>query len=98
MGSSIGTELARTINLNMTLVRNIVLFIATSIFLVFAACNDPVDDGCYDAGLAQSMRDSVCILTCEGVCACNGRTYCNECDAMKAGYTVAAGDTVPCPQ
>ncbi len=64
----------------------------------YSACNDPVDNSCYDAALAASMADSTCISTCDGVCACNQVTYCNECEAMKAGYMVAFGDTLPCSQ
>lgn len=67
-------------------------------FLGFAACNDPVNDSCYDAALAESMKDTICPATCEGICACNQRTYCNECEAMKAGYSVAVGDSLPCSQ
>ena len=74
-----------------------------SIFIFFAvivvACKqDPRNNACYDPVLAKSMKDSVCVLTCEGVCACNGVTYCNECEAMKAGYRVLPGDTIPCSQ
>ena len=58
---------------------------------------DPRNDDCYDAALAASMKDSICIATCEGICACNNVTYCNECEAMKEGYKVASGDTLPCP-
>jgi len=73
-------------------------FIAISGVLSFAACNDPVDNSCFDAALKESMKDSTCIATCEGICACNNVTYCNECEAMKEGYTVAVGDSLPCSQ
>jgi hypothetical protein len=59
---------------------------------------DPRNNACYDAKLEASMKDSTCALSCEGVCACNGVTYCNECEAMKAGYIVHPGDTIPCSQ
>lgn len=59
---------------------------------------DPRNDACHDPALQESMKDSVCALTCEGVCACNGVTYCNECEAMKQGYMVYPGDTIPCSQ
>tara|TARA_R110002050_G_scaffold141251_2_gene266305 strand:+ start:14151 stop:14396 length:246 start_codon:yes stop_codon:yes gene_type:complete len=59
---------------------------------------DPRNDACYDPDLVKMMKDSTCALSCQGVCACNGATYCNECEAMKAGFAVAPGDTVPCSQ
>lgn len=79
--------------------RRIVLaiFILGTLF-VWSCSNDPRNDACYDAALAKSMKDSVCVATCDGVCACNGVTYCNECEAMKAGYEVYPGDTIPCSQ
>ena len=72
------------------------LFVGISVIIGFSACNDPVDNSCFDAALKESMADSVCIATCEGICACNQVTYCNECEAMKEGYRVAVGDTLPC--
>ena len=69
-----------------------------SAFVFIASCKDVRDDGCYDAALVEAMKDSVCVTGCEGVCACNNRTYCNECEAMKAGYRVNPGDSIPCNQ
>lgn len=81
------------------MMKNLFLFLLVASFiLVFSACEDPRDDACYDADLAFSMIDSTCISTCPGVCACNFVTYCNECEAMKAGYAVAIGDSLPCGQ
>ena len=75
------------------------LIVAVIVLLSVVVVNcrkDLRNDDCYDAGLAASMKDSICITTCEGICACNYVTYCNECEAMKAGFRVIAGDTLPC--
>lgn len=75
----------------------VVVIILTGFFAT--QCNrDPRNDTCKDDELVEMMKDSICDLTCDGVCACNGVTYCNECEAMKAGFTVAVGDTIPCSQ
>ncbi|MCB9594582.1 MAG: hypothetical protein H6719_17750 [Sandaracinaceae bacterium] len=35
------------------------------------------------------LRPSVCPGDCPGVCGCDGRDYCNECEAGQTGVTVA---------
>ena len=77
------------------------LFFLVVIFLSVVAVRctqDPRNDACFDADLKASMADTICPLTCEGVCACNGVTFCNECEAMKQGFAVHPGDTIPCSQ
>jgi hypothetical protein len=76
----------------------IILSVAIAGFLFVASCKDVRDDSCFDPALVEAMKDSVCVTGCEGVCACNNRTYCNECEAMKAGYRVNIGDSIPCNQ
>ncbi len=79
--------------------KKLIFFVLLLVTVVAIRCSqDPRNDACFDADLKASMVDSVCILSCEGVCACNGVTYCNECEAMKQGYAVHPGDTIPCSQ
>lgn len=79
--------------------KRVLFFVLLIISVVAIRCQqDPRNDACFDPVLKASMQDSTCVLTCEGVCACNGVTYCNECEAMKQGYEVYPGDTIPCSQ
>ena len=79
--------------------KRIIFILLVVVSVVAVRCDkDPRNNACYDSALVEMMKDSACVPTCEGVCACNGVTYCNECEAMKAGYAVAPGDTIPCSQ
>lgn len=77
-----------------------VLFLGLAVISIIAIkCRqDPQNNSCRDVQLIEMMQDSICPLTCQGVCACNGVTYCNECDAMKEGFSVHPADTIPCSQ
>ena len=79
--------------------KRVLFFVLLIISVVAIQCSqDPRNDACHDPVLQESMKDSTCVLPCYGVCACNGVTYCNECEAMKQGYEVYPGDTIPCSQ
>jgi hypothetical protein len=58
-----------------------------SVFALFAldSCRK---SNCYDAEMAQN-HSGFCTLDCPGVTACNGKFYCNTCEANKAGYNVS---------
>ena len=75
-------------------------FIAIVLVTVIAVkCKqDVTDNSSYDPALVELMKDSICPLECPGVCAANNVTYCNECEAKKAGFLVAVGDSLPCGQ
>ncbi|MFT4754527.1 MAG: hypothetical protein ACI9GM_000012 [Salibacteraceae bacterium] len=79
--------------------KRVLFFVVMLVSVVTIKCRqDPQNDACFSADLKVSMEDSICVLTCKGVCACNGVTYCNECEAMKQGFEVQPGDTIPCSQ
>jgi hypothetical protein len=58
----------------------IVLFTLFSI----GAC----DKGCYNPSLEKASEGKVCTTDCPGVVGCDGKTYCNECEANKLGVAV----------
>jgi len=58
------------------------------IALTFAVLSCKKDRGCYDAQLEQQFRNSFCTADCPGVIGCDGKTYCNECDANRNGIRV----------
>jgi hypothetical protein len=79
--------------------KKVFFIVLVLISVVAARCGkDITDKSTFDPALVEMMKDSICPLECPGVCAANNITYCNECEAMKAGYLVAAGDTIPCGQ
>jgi hypothetical protein len=58
------------------------------IALTFAVLSCKKDRGCYDAQLEEQFRNSFCTEDCPGVLGCDGKTYCNECQANRQGIRV----------
>ncbi len=52
----------------------------------FTACNKEDQDGyCESAVTKARHKDDVCPTACPGVIGCDGKKYCNLCEANKAG-------------
>jgi hypothetical protein len=64
-------------------------FITLSIFSVLAlhSCRKEKSN-CYDAALAEEYKNRACTTDCPGVTGCDGKTYCNACDAASKGIRV----------
>ena len=43
---------------------------------------------CFDKELYKSMKGKGCQDDCPGVTGCNGKMYCNECEANKKGIRI----------
>jgi len=43
-------------------------------------------NSCHDPALEEQFKNLACTADCPVVTACNGYTYCNECEANKRGY------------
>ena len=43
---------------------------------------------CYDRELYLSMKGKPCTEDCPGVTGCNGKKYCNECEANRDGIRI----------
>jgi hypothetical protein len=54
------------------------------LILSFSAC----DKGCYNPSLEKASQNTICTTDCPGVVGCDGKSYCNECEANKLGVAV----------
>lgn len=56
------------------------------IILFSTSCKKEND--CYDEELYQLHKDDYCTMDCPGVKGCDGKTYCNECEANRKGIKI----------
>lgn len=43
---------------------------------------------CYDEALFKAHKNQMCTADCPGVKGCDGKVYCNECEANRHGIRV----------
>lgn len=66
--------------------RKIILMTATFLtFLVVSIFSCKKEDSCYDDNFYQQHKNDFCPTDCPGVVGCDGKTYCNECEALRQG-------------
>ena len=58
------------------------------IILTFSIISCNKVNSCYDDELYQQHKDDMCTTDCPGVIGCDGKTYCNECEANRNGVKV----------
>ena len=66
-------------------------FFAVIGLIVAGACckKDPKSQpSCYDAELYEKYKNAMCTADCPGVKGCDGKQYCNECEANSRGIRV----------
>lgn len=63
-----------------------ILLAVAAVPLAFISCQK--QKSCYDANLEAYWQNRACTTDCPGVTGCDGKTYCNECDANRAGVHV----------
>lgn len=77
--ASLGKQTNRVI---MKYLLVISLFFSISLF---ACGEEDFKDPCFDESL---VHDDFCTADCPGVTGCDGKTYCNECEANRVGIRV----------
>lgn len=66
--------------------KNIIIYcLFIAIFVGLAACGTNNVRPCPDKSI---KHNNACTKDCPGVKACNGKTYCNECEAARDGFWV----------
>jgi len=64
--------------------KTLIMLFSASFLILNSSCSKC--DDCFDQQLYNQYKNSFCTADCPGVTACNGKTYCNECEAKRNGY------------
>lgn len=57
--------------------------------LVFLSCSkENLLSNCYNKDLYEKNKNNFCNMPCNNVTGCDGKFYCNECEANKVGIKI----------
>jgi hypothetical protein len=56
--------------------------------ILLAGCTSTNTNPCFDEKFYRQHKDDVCTMDCPGVEGCDGKIYCNECEAARQGIHV----------
>jgi len=60
----------------------VLLFTFISIVLITSCDKDECQPSCYDESI---VHNGICTTDCPGFEGCDGKMYCNECEAARVG-------------
>lgn len=68
--------------------KHLLLSLILGIFIQGALLSCKKDRGCYDEKLYLENKNTMCTMDCPGVTGCDGKKYCNECEASRQGIAI----------
>ncbi|MFN6039032.1 MAG: hypothetical protein ACK452_11240 [Bacteroidota bacterium] len=68
------------------MIRFVISLIIFSSIITLTSCRK--ETNCFDQELYDKHRNDGCTTDCPGVLGCDGKTYCNECEARRQGIKV----------
>lgn len=72
-----------------------VAIISFVLVAVLSGCdNKPQHHACYNAEM-DAQYGGGCTMDCPGVCGCDGKSYCNTCEAYSEGIEVVSQGACP---
>ena len=71
----------------MKIKKSATIFFIIGLSLVMLSCSKD-KSSCYSEVLYQQHKNDICTMDCPGVIGCDGKTYCNECDANRKGIKI----------
>ena len=66
----------------------LMMLMMVAMLLIAAATGCKKGDSCYSHAMYELHKNDFCTADCPGVTGCDGKTYCNECEANKQGIAV----------
>jgi hypothetical protein len=64
--------------------KRITFLLGIILFANLTACKK-TNNSCFDAALKEQNKNAFCTQDCPGITGCDGKIYCNDCEAARQG-------------